>query len=97
PPTEMSPDPQTGNPDYDSLELKCLTSEPEPDVGYVCLADDLLWQDLEKALATERARPKREGLHGPLPHLLDRRVLAAIGGLLFIALIAAVAAKAFIG
>src|SRR5207302_2746195 len=97
PPTDISPDPQTGNPDYDSLVVKCLISEPEPDVGYVCLADNLLWQDLEKALATERARPKRERLHGPLPYLLDRRVLAVIGGLLFIALIAAVAAKAFIG
>jgi serine/threonine protein kinase len=97
PPTDAVPDPQTGNRDFDALVRTCLTSEAAGP-GYVCLADNGLWHDLEKALATEKRRKVSPGPPGgPMRYLFDRRSLAGIGAVLFLGLLAALAWKAVIG
>jgi hypothetical protein len=74
----------------------CLTSEAHGP-GYVCLADNRLWHDLEKALATEkRLQAKALRSRGPIRFILNRRSLAGLGALLFIALVLAVAAKVLV-
>jgi serine/threonine protein kinase len=49
----------TGNPAFDAVVLKCLSSTPDIDDSYVCLADEALWRDMQKAIDAESARPRR--------------------------------------
>jgi serine/threonine protein kinase len=93
PPTDQLPDPRSGNPQFDALVVKCLTSEAHGP-GYVCLADNGLWHDLEKALATEKRRKQGDRpVWGPARYLLNRRSLAGLGVVLFVALLAAIGSK----
>jgi hypothetical protein len=43
----------TGNAIFDALVLKCLSSTPDVEDSYLCLADQALWRDLQKALDAE--------------------------------------------
>jgi hypothetical protein len=95
PPTDISPDPHTGNAAFDRLVIKCLTAEAEVPDHYVCLADYGLWHDLEHALDVEKTRPKPHVRSGQMQYLLDKRALAGVGGLLFLGLIAAIGSKVF--
>jgi hypothetical protein len=96
PPIDGVPQPRTHNPDFDALVVMCLTSEAHGP-GYVCLADNRLWHDLEKALATEkRLQAKALRSRGPIRFILNRRSLAGLGALLFVALVLAVAAKVLV-
>jgi serine/threonine protein kinase len=97
PPVDSDPNPHTGNDAFDVLVLRCLTSEVDGP-GYVCMADNALWHDMETALATESARRRAANWRtGPLRYLVDRRSLAGIGTLLFIGLIVAVVSKVSVG
>jgi serine/threonine protein kinase len=49
----------TGNPAFDAVVLKCLSSTPDIDDSYVCLADEALWRDMQKAIDAESASPRR--------------------------------------
>lgn len=89
PPVEGEPRPDTGNPPFDALVLKCLTSEADGS-GYVCLADNALWRDLETALAFERKRKRPSRTMG---FLLSRAVLGFLAIVLFGALVVAIAFK----
>lgn len=89
PAVEGTPDPATGNHPFDALIVNCLTSNPDGS-GYVCLADNGLWRDLEKALTFERTRRR------PPPGvrwLLSRPVLGGVAVVLMALLALAVAAK----
>ena len=97
PPTDTTPDPHTGNAAFDRLVIKCLTAEADVDEHYVCLADNLLWKDLNSALQEEKRRPKPRAPTGRMRFLTDKRALAGVGGLLFVGLIAAIASKVFFG
>ena len=88
PPAEGPPDPRTGNPAFDRLVVKCLTSDAGGP-GYATMADDVLWRDLEQARTLERAHERRRAWTS----LLVRPVLAALGVLLFIALVFATLAR----
>lgn len=55
----------TGNRSFDALVLKCLSSTPEVDDSFVCLADPALWRELQKAIELEsrrRRKPPRKRL-----------------------------------
>jgi serine/threonine protein kinase len=49
----------TGNPTFDALVVKCMSSTPEVDDSYVCLADQALWRDLQRAIEAEAGGPAR--------------------------------------
>jgi hypothetical protein len=51
--SEDQPRLATGNAIFDALVLKCLSSTPDVDDSYLCLADQALWRDLQKALDAE--------------------------------------------
>jgi serine/threonine protein kinase len=92
PPSEGEPNPETGNPAFDTLVRNCLTSEPEGP-GYVCLADNGLWRDLERALAVERVRNRPKFTWR---FLAGRPALAVLGVMVFGALMVALASKLLI-
>lgn len=89
PPAEGEPTLETGNPLFDTLVLNCLTSEVE-NSRYVCMADNALWRDLEKALAFEHAR-RRPHPFGQL--VFNRAALGLFGVALFVLLALAIASK----
>jgi serine/threonine protein kinase len=94
PPTTGVPNPGTGNAIFDALVEVCLTSQADGP-GYTCLADDVLWRDLEKAKAAEpqsRSGEAREGSN-PFRNVLTRWSVAGLGVLLFISLVVAVVSK----
>jgi hypothetical protein len=63
----------TGNATFDALVLKCLSSTPEVDDSYVCLADQALWRDLHKAIDTEcRGRAPRSNRLSWWPRVFGR-------------------------
>lgn len=94
PPTDGVPNPRTGNSTFDSLVEQCLTSQVAGS-GYTCLADDVLWRDLEQALAVDRAtKHKADGQRSsPLRSLFGRWSIGVLGAILFISLIVAVMSK----
>jgi serine/threonine protein kinase len=88
-PVDREPKPETDNPPFNTLVLRCLSSEPEGS-DYASLADVSLWRDLEAAQAFERDRKPPN----PVQRLvLKREFLAVVGLVLFAALVAAIAAK----
>jgi hypothetical protein len=93
PPDEGTPDPETGNPAFDALVVSCLTSNVASN-GYVCMADNRLWRDLEKALAFERTRRRPPPGARWLP---GRPVLAVLALVLLGLLILAIAIKLPLG
>jgi serine/threonine protein kinase len=94
PPIDGEPNPRTGNPHFDSLVEHCLTSQPDGR-GYTCLADDVLWRDIEKAVEVEEAtRQRAEKWESSLFRLvLSRWSIAGVGMLLFVGLVVAVMSK----
>lgn len=83
PPAEGEPNPRTGNPAFDSLVVRCVTSEIGAP-GYRSMTDESLWDDFARALAVQDTRK--------VPSL-TRPMLVLIGVLLFVLVIVAVAAK----
>lgn len=91
PPAEGEPTLETGNPLFDTLVTTCLTAEVG-NSSYVCMADNGLWRDIEKALAFEHARIRlRPGLLGQ--PVFNRAALALFGAALFVLLVLAVASR----
>ena len=86
PSAEGEPDPATGNTAFDRLVRRCLSSEVFG-TGYVCLADNALWRDLETALNFEHRRKR------PSKFVVIRLVLGVIAVVLFCALVLAVLSK----
>jgi serine/threonine protein kinase len=97
PPLDVRPDPRTRNAAFNLLVERCLTSEVDGS-GYLCLADNGLWHDLETAHDVERAGNSRwrPGWR-ILRHGFDRRHLAVAGAVLFLGLATALAARALGG
>jgi serine/threonine protein kinase len=91
PPVDGTPDPRTANTAFNMLVERCMTSEVDGP-GYLCLADNGLWHDVETALEVERAgrRSSWQGVH----QRMDRRWLALAGVVLFLGLLMAIAARA---
>ncbi len=90
PPAEGEPNPDTGNLAFDTLVMRCMTSEPGAS-GYTSLADESLWADLERARAVQYRRIPRLRLARPVA--LTRPVLLLIALVLLVLLVFAVAAR----
>jgi hypothetical protein len=89
PPVEAEPDLATGNTAFDWLVRRCLSSEVFG-TGYVCLADNGLWRDLETALSFERRR-RRPNLDKSV--ILSRVALCVIAIVILCALVIALVSK----
>ncbi|MDQ6672657.1 MAG: hypothetical protein M3069_18270, partial [Chloroflexota bacterium] len=94
PPTQVPPNPHTGNTVFDALVEKALTSVADGP-GYLSMADRMLWADLAAAFAFDRgARPVRGGRANRSRFRApgrERRYLAVLGVFLFLGLVVAVA------
>jgi hypothetical protein len=63
----------TGNVAFDALMLQCLSSAPDARGSYVCLADEALWRDVQKALDAEARRPSAGARPSTFWRALHRR------------------------
>jgi hypothetical protein len=90
PPAEGEPTPGSGNRVFDAFVVKCLTSEINS-AGYISLADNALWRDLEQARNFDSRRRTVQPLLSRIA--LTQPSLAVMAVILFCLLVVALAAK----